>query len=181
MICYSIQQHWYQDCSGKCSDPCNSYDGHSLYQHWCLIICIHQSWFIWYQQLTSVLLNHHACYSLFLQTATVCSQHTCINLLHHTDTALTTQQTVPVWHRQFWAACRRQQPDTAMISYLYHTIILLHQTDTAPWQPNRLFRPDTVSSEQSVGVNSLIQLWYHTCVRPEGATGCNRSVAFLRV
>ena len=49
------------------------------------------------------------------------------------------------------------------------------------WQTNRLFQPDTVSSEQSVGVNSLIQLWYHTCIRPEGATGCNRSVAFLRV
>ena len=35
-----------------------------------------------------MLLVHHACYSLFLQTATVCSQHTCIILLHHTDTAL---------------------------------------------------------------------------------------------
>ena len=31
-----------------------------------------------------------------LQTATVCSQHICIILLHQTDTALTTQQTVPV-------------------------------------------------------------------------------------
>ena len=50
-----------------------------------------------------------------------------------------------------------------------------------PWQPNRLFQSDTVSLEQSVGDNSLIQLWYHTCIRPEGATGCNRSVAFLRV
>ena len=50
-----------------------------------------------------------------------------------------------------------------------------------PWQPNRLFQSDTVSSEQSVGDNSLIQLWYHTCIRPVGATGCNRSVAFLRV
>ena len=50
-----------------------------------------------------------------------------------------------------------------------------------PWQTNRLFQSDTVSSEQSVGDNSLIQLWYHTCIRPEGATGCNRSVAFLRV
>ena len=30
-------------------------------------------------------------------------------------------------------------------------------------------------------VNSLIQLWYHICIMPEGATGCNRSVAFLRV
>ena len=28
---------------------------------------------------------------------------------------------------------------------------------------------------------SLIQLWYHTCIRPKGATGCSRSVAFLRV
>ena len=50
-----------------------------------------------------------------------------------------------------------------------------------PWQPNRLFQSDTVSSEQSVGDSSLIQLWYHTCIRPEGATGCNRSVASLRV
>ena len=50
-----------------------------------------------------------------------------------------------------------------------------------PWQPIRLFQSDTVSSEQSVGDNSLIQLWYHTCIRPEGATGCNRSVAFLRM
>ena len=50
-----------------------------------------------------------------------------------------------------------------------------------PWQSNRLFRSDTVSSEQSVGDNSLILLWYHICIRPEGATGCNRSVAFLRV
>ena len=50
-----------------------------------------------------------------------------------------------------------------------------------PWQPNRLFQSDTVSSEQSVGDNSLIQLWYHTCIRPAGATGCNRSVAFFRV
>ena len=31
-----------------------------------------------------------------------------------------------------------------------------------PWQTNRLFQSDTVSSEQSVGDNSLIQLWYHT-------------------
>ena len=50
-----------------------------------------------------------------------------------------------------------------------------------PWQPNRLFQSDTVSSEQSVGDDSLIQLWYHTCIRPERATGCNRCVAFLRV
>ena len=69
-----------------------SYDGHSPYQHWCLIICFHQSWFIWYQPLPSVLLGHHACYSLFLQTATVCPQHTCTILLHQTDTALTTHR-----------------------------------------------------------------------------------------
>ena len=50
-----------------------------------------------------------------------------------------------------------------------------------PWQPNILFQSDTVSSEQFVGDNSLIQLWYHTCIRPVGATGCNSSVAFLRV
>ena len=46
-----------------------------------------------------------------------------------------------------------------------------------PWQPNSLI-PSVL---QSVGDNSLIQLWYHTCIRPECATGCNRSVAFLRV
>ena len=40
-----------------------------------------------------------------------------------------------------------------------------------PWQSNRLFQSDTVSSKQSVGDNSLIQLWYHTCIRPEGVTG----------
>ena len=106
----------------------------SLNHHWCLIVCIHQSW---YQQLPSVLLVHHACYNLFLQTATVCSQH------------------IPV-------------------SFCYIRLI-------QPWQPNRLFQSDAVSSEQSVSDNSLIQLWYHTCIRPEGATGCNRSVAFLRV
>ena len=50
-----------------------------------------------------------------------------------------------------------------------------------PWQSNKLFQSDTVSSEQSVDDNSLIQLWYHICIRPEGATACNRSVAFLRV
>ena len=60
----------------------------SLYQHWCLI-CIHQSWFIWYNSFHQWLLVHHTCYSLFLQTATVFSQHTCIILLHQTDTALT--------------------------------------------------------------------------------------------
>ena len=38
---------------------------------------------------------------------------------NQTYTALTTQQTVPVWYRQFWTVCRRQQSDTAMVSYLY--------------------------------------------------------------
>ena len=78
-------------------------------------------------------LVHHACYSLFLQTATVCSQHTCIILLHHTDTALTAQQTVPVWYRQFWTVCRRQQSDTVMISYLYQTW-RLQQAVTGLWR-----------------------------------------------
>ena len=70
---------------------------------------------------------------LFLQTATVCSQHTCIILLHHTDTALTTQQTVTVWYRQFWTVCRRQQSDTAMISYLYQAW-RCKQAVTALWR-----------------------------------------------
>ena len=48
-------------------------------------------------------------------------------LLHQNDTALTTQQAVPVWYRQFWTVCRRQQSDTAMISYLYQA-----------WRCNRL-------------------------------------------
>ena len=104
----------------------------SLYQNWWLIICIHQSWFIWYQQLPSELLVHHACCRL--------------------------QQSVP----------------NIPVSFCYIRLI-------QHWQTNSLFQPDTVSSEQSVGDNSLIQLWYHTCIRPEGVTGCNRSVAFLRV
>ena len=66
-----------------------------------------------------------ACQSYRLQQS--CSQHTCIILLHHADTALTTQQTVPVWYCQFWTVCRRQQSDTAMISYLYQA-----------WRCNRL-------------------------------------------
>ena len=100
------------------------------------MICVHQSWFIWYQQLPSLLLVHHACYSLFYRL----------------------EQSVP----------------NIPVSFCY--IILIQ-----PWLPNRLFQSDTVSSEQSVGDNSVIQLWYHTCIRPEDATGCNRSVAFLRV
>ena len=99
-----------------------SYDGHSLYQHWCLIICIHQSWFIWYQHLPSVLLVHHACYNLFLQTATVCSQYTCIILLHQTDTALTTQQTVPVWYSDT-VSSEQSVGDNSLIQLWYHTCI----------------------------------------------------------
>ena len=37
-----------------------------------------------------------------------------------------------------------------------------------PWQPNRLFQFDTVSSEQSVGDNSLIQLWYIDIISVSG-------------
>ena len=40
------------------------------------------------------------------------------------------------------------------------------------WQTNRLFHSDTVSSEQYVGINSLIQLWYHTCWRQQAVTVC---------
>ena len=101
----------------------NSYDGHSLYQHWYLIICIHQSWFIWYQQLPSVLLIHHACYSLFLQTATVCSQHTFIILLHQADTTLTTQQTVPVWYCQH-DINMMSVDDNSLIQLWYQTVLL---------------------------------------------------------
>ena len=61
--------------------------------------------------------SHQCCWSIMPVTA--CSQHTCIILLHQTDTALATQQTVPVWYRQFWTVCRWQQFDTAMTSYLY--------------------------------------------------------------
>ena len=68
----------------------------------------------------------------------------------------------------------QQSVPNILVSFCYIRLI-------QPWQTNRLFQLDTVSSEQSVGVNSLIQLWYHTCIRPEGATGCNRSEAFLRV
>ena len=72
-------------------------------------------------------------------------------------------------------SCRLQQSvPNIPVSFCYIRL-------TQHWQPNRLSQPDIVSSEQSVGDNSLIQLWYHTCIRPEGATGCDRSVAFLRV
>ena len=72
-------------------------------------------------------------------------------------------------------SCRLQQSvPNIPVSFCYIGVI-------QAWQPNRLFQSDTVSSEQSVGDNSLIQLWYHTCIRPKGATGCNSSVAFLRV
>ena len=70
-----------QAISNSSDTACSSW----LFQHW-----YHQFWFIWRQQLPSVLLFYHAWYSLFLQTAAVCSQHTCIILLHQTDTALTT-------------------------------------------------------------------------------------------
>ena len=69
--------------------------------------------------------------------------------------------------------------NSLLLTYLYHSV-------TWDWygsinKTNRLFQSDTVSSEQSVGVNSLEQLWYHTCIRSEATTGCNSSVAFLRV
>ena len=67
------------------------------------------------------------------------------------DTALTTQQTVPVWYRQFWTVCRSMVYSYAMTSYL------------SLWHHNSL------------------QLWHHTCIRLEGATACIWSVAFLRV
>ena len=114
---------------------------YSIQQHWCLI-CIHQSWFIWYpnQQLPSMLLVHD---------------------VHH----------MPVTS----CSCRLQQSvPNIPVSFCYIWLI-------QSWQPNRLFQSDTVSSEQSVGDNSLIQLRYHICIRPERATACNRSVAFLRV
>ena len=53
-------------------------------------------------------------------------------------------------------------------TYLYHSVTSFWYS---PDKPNRLFQSDTVSSEQFVRDNSLIQLWYHTCIRPEGATG----------
>ena len=63
---------------------------------------------------------HQCCWSIMPVTAcscrlqqSSCSKHTCIILLHQTDTALTTQQTVPVWYRQFWTVCWRQQSDAA--------------------------------------------------------------------
>ena len=59
MLCYSIQH--IRSVQDNVATPVTAIDDHSLYQHWCLIICIHQSWFIWYQQLPSVLLVHHAC------------------------------------------------------------------------------------------------------------------------
>ena len=70
--------------SSSSDTACSSW----LFQHW-----YHQFWFIWRQQLPSVLLFYHACYSLFLKTATVCCWHTCIILLHETDTAALTKPT----------------------------------------------------------------------------------------
>ena len=98
----------------------------SLYQHWCGMPYHLYSSVLIYLIPTASISAVGPSY-LFLQTATVSSQHTCIILLHQTDTALTTQQTVPVWYRQFWTVCRRQQSDTAMISYLYQA-----------WRCNRL-------------------------------------------
>ena len=37
-------------------------DGHSLYQHWCLIICIHQSWLLIYLIPTASM--HQCCWSI---------------------------------------------------------------------------------------------------------------------
>ena len=63
-----------------------------------------------------------------------------------------------------WSYRLQQSVPNIPVSFCYIRLI-------QPWQPNRLFQSDAVSSEQSVGDNSLIQLWYHTCIRPEGATG----------
>ena len=93
------------------------------------LLCIHQSWFIWYVPTASITAVGPSCLLQPVLTdcnVSTCSQHTCIILL---------------------------------------PIRLVIQ----PWQPHRLFHSDTVSSAQSVGDNSLIQLWYHTCIRPEGA------------
>ena len=86
----------------------------------------------------------------------------------------------------FHQCCWSIIPVTACSYRLHHSVsnmpvLFCYIRLIQPWQPNKLFQSDTVSSEQSVGDNSLIQLWYHACIRPEGATGCNRSVAFLRV
>ena len=83
------------------------------------------------------------------------------------------------FHQYCWSimpvtACSyrlQQSVPNILVSFCYIRLI-------QPWQPNRLFQSDTVSSEQSVGDNSLIQLLYHTCIRPEGATGCNSCGVF---
>ena len=63
------------------------------------------------------------------------------------------------------AVLLQQSVSNIPVSFCYIRLI-------QPWQPNRLFQSDTVSSEKSVGDNSLIQLWYHTCIsQPEGVTG----------
>ena len=133
MICYSIQQHWYQVCSGNnVATPVTAMMV-SLYQHWCLITDLYSSVLVYPIPTASISAVDPSCLS-----QPVLTQHTC---------------------------------------WLYHSVVSDY---IQPWQPNRLFQSDTVSSEQSLGDNSLIQLWYHTCIRPEGATDCNRSVAFLR-
>ena len=112
---------------------------------------------------------------------------TVCNLYHGTDTLSSVFIILDLsdtnsFHQCCWSimsvtACSyklQQSVPNIPVSFCYIRLI-------QPWQPNRLFQSDTVSSEQSVGDNSLTQLWYHTCIRPEGATDCNRSVAFLRV
>ena len=80
----------------------------------------------------------------------------------------------------FWCLLQSVLTDCNSLfpTYLYHSVT---SDWYSPWQPNRLFQSDTVSSEQSVGDNSLIQLWYHTCIRLGAVTGlwrfcvCKRS------
>ena len=52
-------------------------------------------------------------------------------------------------------------------TYLHHSVI-------SDWySPDNPTGCSSLIPEQPVGDNSLIQLWYDTCIRPEGATGCN--------
>ena len=101
MLCYSIQQHWY-------ISPVQDNVATPVTAIMMVTVCISAD------ALSSVFISpdvsdtnsfHQRCWSI-MPVLTDCNSlfptYTCIILLHQTDTALTTQQTVPVWCRQFW-------------------------------------------------------------------------------
>ena len=101
MLCYSIQQHWYQVLNSVQDNVATPVTAIMM-----VTVCISTD------ALSSVFISpdvsdtnsfHQRCWSI-MPVLTDCNSlfptYTCIILLHQTDTALTTQQTVPVWYRQ---------------------------------------------------------------------------------